>query len=44
MKTALAIVTAIILPGGFVVLGVALAAVLAAKKRAKQSAPAPVVT
>jgi hypothetical protein len=42
MKTALTIITAIIMPGGFFVLAVAFIAVVMARKRAKASAPAPI--
>lgn len=42
MKTALTVITAIIMPGGFIVLAVAFIAVMMARKRAKANAAAPV--
>ncbi len=40
-KTALTVITAIIMPGGFVVLAIAFLAVTIARKRAKASRPQP---
>jgi hypothetical protein len=42
MKTALTVITAIIMPGGFVVLAVAIIAVMMARKRMKPAETAPV--
>ena len=43
MKTALTVITAIIMPGGFIVLAIAFLAVTIARKRAKASASATVI-
>jgi hypothetical protein len=43
MKTALTVITAIIMPGGFIVLAVAIVAVMMARKRMKPAETSPAV-